>query len=200
MAHLIPRLCETCGNTFSVWPTRARRNKGARFCSVACWESRSVPTLIEAFWAHTIPCQHGLTCSQCCWTFRGKHRHGYGVVVWHQRNYYAHRIAWEIAHECSLPDYDTAHCIRHVCNNPGCVNASHLLYGTHQDNSYDKIAAGRLVYGEACYQAKLTVSAVQEARILRQQGWTWRQLAQRYGVTEMAVSNACRGKTWKHVP
>ena len=37
-------------------------------------------------------------------------------------------------------------------------------------------------------------------RGLRAQGWRVRDIAERFGTTPNAVSLACRGKTWKHVP
>lgn len=52
----------------------------------------------------------------------------------------AHRLVWEQAHGVTLtPDV----LIRHACDNPACINVTHLLAGTHADNVEDKMRRGR---------------------------------------------------------
>ncbi len=48
-------------------------------------------------------------------------------------------------------------------------------------------------------RARLDDAKVIEARRLWREGWSYVALAGRYGISECAVSYACRGKTWSHV-
>lgn len=49
-------------------------------------------------------------------------------------------------------------------------------------------------------KARISEVDVLSMRRLRAQGWRVRDIAERFGTTPNAVSHACRGKTWKHVP
>ena len=49
-------------------------------------------------------------------------------------------------------------------------------------------------------KARVSEVDVLSMRGLRAQGWRVRDIAERFGTTPNAVSLACRGKTWKHVP
>lgn len=51
----------------------------------------------------------------------------------------AHRVAWEIANG-PLP---AGMCVLHTCDNPACVEPSHLWMGTHHDNALDRSQKGR---------------------------------------------------------
>jgi hypothetical protein len=77
-----------------------------------------------------------------CWVWQGAVggllKHG---QVWNgEKVVYAHRVAWEIANGCPVPD---GLIVRHKCDNPPCVNPDHLLVGTMQDNTNDMISRGR---------------------------------------------------------
>lgn len=67
-----------------------------------------------------------------CWPWiAGKHRHGYGVIGIGDKTYLAHRISLQIA------TGEAGKVARHLCDNPPCVNPTHLLWGTHDDNMKD---------------------------------------------------------------
>lgn len=61
----------------------------------------------------------------CCW-FNGKKAR-------------AHRVAYSLRHG----DIPAGMYVCHTCDNPLCVNADHLVLGTHQDNMADAYAKGR---------------------------------------------------------
>jgi hypothetical protein len=86
----------------------------------------------------------------------------------------------------------------HSCNNPSCVNPSHLYDGTPQSNMDDKVRAGRASSfpGSSHPQAKLSEGQVEE--ILRS-SLSSAQLARDYQVSPQAISRIRRGKAWKCV-
>jgi hypothetical protein len=76
-----------------------------------------------------------------CWEWAGrKDKDGYGYLRVGSSQIRAHRFSYELTHG------PVNALIRHRCNNPGCVNAEHMLPGDHQDNMNDRMAAGNYTY------------------------------------------------------
>lgn len=76
---------------------------------------------------------------ESCWIWSGAfNKMGYGVVYHKGRMHMAHRIALHIQDTSAQME-----CACHKCDNPSCVNPSHLFWGTHKDNSNDKQKKGR---------------------------------------------------------
>ncbi len=76
-----------------------------------------------------------------CWIWVGvKNKFNYGQLKFYGTFEYAHRISyWLFKDFCkgnlfSSPEIK----IRHDCNNPSCVNPSHLRKGTHKENMEDR--------------------------------------------------------------
>lgn len=62
------------------------------------------------------------------------------LTKWHEgRAWLLHRLVWTEING-TIPD-DMVIC--HTCDNPPCINPSHLFLGTVQDNIDDKVAKGR---------------------------------------------------------
>lgn len=126
-----------------------------------------------------------------CWPWiGGKHRHGYGGVYVGKRHVKAHRLAWEVANQTSVP---SGMFVCHRCDNPSCVNPSHLFIGTAAENNADKAKKGRApqFFGTANPAARLTdeqVSAI--LADARQQ----RDIARAYGISQGSVSRIKNGK------
>lgn len=73
--------------------------------------------------------------------FNGNKPQGYHQLRAKGRLRYVHRLAYAEHH--NLEEGELPALIRHLCNNPRCVNPEHLKAGTHQDNANDRVAAGR---------------------------------------------------------
>lgn len=61
------------------------------------------------------------------------------------------------------------------------------------------IAGGGRSEGEDHGNAKLTADNVRELRWLYADGATLRQLAEKFGVSNVSIYNAVSGKTWRHL-
>lgn len=87
----------------------------------------------------------------------------------------------------------------HSCDNPVCVNPSHLRWGTYKDNFADAMTRNRLHRwngerkGERNPCAKLTAAKVAEIRKLDLPPSV---IAKIYGVTPSAITNIRSGKAW----
>jgi len=129
-----------------------------------------------------------------CWEWTGAKHRGYGVLGVNKKQVRAHRFSYQL-HFGDIPD---GLYVCHGCDNPGCVNPSHLWLGTSQDNTADKTAKGRAVrlVGLASPVAKLTADQV---RAIRSSSLTYREIAARYGLHYMTVGRIKRRETYRDV-
>ena len=75
-----------------------------------------------------------------CWEWNAhKNKKGYGVISVDGKPEYAHRISYMIFNG----KISEGLIIRHICDNPKCVNPNHLILGTHKDNMLDMMNRNR---------------------------------------------------------
>lgn len=74
-----------------------------------------------------------------CHFFIGCLSGGYGMIAYQGKSRLAHRVSWMV-HRGDIPNGID---VLHKCDNPQCVNVSHLSLGTHTDNMRDMQAKGR---------------------------------------------------------
>jgi hypothetical protein len=92
------------------------------------------------------------------------------------------------------PKHDAAHIDGNKANN----HWSNLRWATRAENEADKIRHGRSNRGERNGMAKLTNEQAANVVTEYAAGVTQAALAQRYGVTQGAISNIVRGKRRNH--
>lgn len=114
---------------------------------------------------------------------------------------FMHRYVYAVRHGLS---YDSLKglVVRHTCDNSRCINPEHLVLGTAQDNVADRVNRGRStrLFGVGHSNSKLTAEAVRDIRAEYRKGYTTQQqLADRYNVTVMSISNLLSGRTYKDV-
>ena len=136
-----------------------------------------------------------------CWLWQaGKTKDGYGVIWKAPKVLLAHRVAWELTYG-PIPEGLQ---ILHHCDNPACVNPTHLFIGTNYDNVCDSVSKGRRSSGENHPNALLTTARVSEIRkIYALKGnrctrdISQRKLAYQYGVNRRTIQNILSRKNWR---
>ena len=108
----------------------------------------------------------------------------------------AHRAAWRLM-RCDIP---REMFVLHRCDNPICVNPSHLFLGTQSENLKDMWAKGRgrpmPSHGEKHGMSKLTAKSVLE---IRESNLSAKEIASKFGVGTTTIYDIRKRKIWKHI-
>lgn len=196
--------CEECRKPFYAAPKQVARGNG-RWCSQPCFnasrKARPHKPLEERFWAHVVPDGDN------CWLWTAvRNNKGYGYLAEgapSRRRVLAHRASWEIHNGPIPPGMEVCH----RCDNPGCVNPSHLFVGSHAENLHDMLQKERhgsvthpnaALIGESHPMAKLSEDDVRNIRASWPQE-SQRSLARRYRVDRALIRKIVRRDLWKHV-
>lgn len=125
-----------------------------------------------------------------CWLWRGAcNDDGYGLFWYDHTSWLAHRFSY-ILHYTNVAD-DLY--VLHTCDNPACVNPTHLFLGTQHDNMLDMAKKKRHP------RHKLSVQAVAEIRKRAAAGETQSALAKEFGVCQQSVCQIVHNKCYKYV-
>jgi hypothetical protein len=130
-----------------------------------------------------------------CWNWQGNISiKGYGDIK-STRRWLAHRLSYHL-HFGPIPE---GVFVCHRCDNPACVNPSHLFLGTCADNVRDCVDKGRNSRGELRPASKLTADKVREMRHLYGEGVPTTRLAEQFGVVASTVVRIVFRRAWKHI-
>lgn len=136
-----------------------------------------------------------------CWEWHGyRQPSGYGRFGSgrHRTRMMAHRFALILSGRYPTEDRSFA---LHSCDNPACVNPSHLRWGSAAENTADMMARGRHNppknrCGSGNPYARLTEDLVRQ--ILRDRR-PQSQIAADFGVAQGTISHIKSNRSWRHV-
>jgi hypothetical protein len=129
-----------------------------------------------------------------CWSWDGASDSRYGQFFLNGKVHKAHRASWML-YNGNIPGGIR---VLHRCDNPMCVNPSHLFLGTLSDNTLDCVSKGRWnrPNGIKHYCARLTETKV---RFIRKSPRSCEDLSRKFSVSAQTIHEARTRKTWKHV-
>jgi hypothetical protein len=132
-----------------------------------------------------------------CWEWTGGHiTKGYGMFFVGFNNKGAHVVSYEI-HFGTVP---SGMYVCHNCDNPGCVNPSHLFIGTADDNNKDKVKKGRQAVGTKTKSSKITERDVMAIREMYSSGdFTQQAISDKFKIKRRQVSHIVRREHWRHI-
>ena len=131
-----------------------------------------------------------------CWIWTGGLTwDGYGKSSTCHGDQLAHRCAW-VKYVGKIPK---GLWVLHTCDNPACVNPKHLFLGTTQDNTRDMDRKGRRnpPCGERCNLHKLSIFEVRRIIQLSKEGFSQKELGERFNVDRRQISRILGGKRWR---
>jgi hypothetical protein len=150
----------------------------------------------ETFWDRVE--KHVIIDEKGCHLFTGCLNHdGYGRIGKDGKNVYVHREVFR-KHN---PEIEMTGVIMHSCDTPNCVNPEHLKHGTVADNIADMVAKGRRVTVKGSNQpdAKLHEDDIPAIRLRLQTNESCTTIGRDYNVSDSAIRNIEKGRTWTHV-
>jgi hypothetical protein len=142
---------------------------------------------IKEFWKRV---EHGAPAA--CWPWLGRKKGGKGAEAGYGRFFlgqgksiFAHRLAYFLFHGEFAEPFTC-----HSCDNPSCVNPSHLFKGTPRQNNQDRAAKGRGL-------RKLTWPQARAIKTLLGQGESKTSLAVKFGVCRKTILRIEAGITFR---
>jgi len=126
-----------------------------------------------------------------CWVWVGARTEaGYGLIYFNGALEYSHRLSLKFNGIEIPPRYHACH----KCDNPLCVNPSHLYAGSPQNNANDRVERDRHAYGEKHPNSKLSNEDILNMVQLYKNG-TWKiDIAKLYSVSPGHVSRILENK------
>jgi hypothetical protein len=149
-------------------------------------------------WVHSVVGNApNLNCGDADWPYKTNNT-GYGYMTFNGRKTQVHRVVLSLVTGVPL---SPENCALHACDRPICCNPKCLRWGTHQENTEDRVRRNRGVNGERVNTAKLTAEEVIEIRqLFADGGITQLELARGFGVAESTMGQIIHRKSWKHLP
>ena len=132
-----------------------------------------------------------------CWEWTAsRDTDGYGRIKVKRMTIRLPRLVYQLF----VGDLRGLQIVMHRCDNPPCVNPSHLRLGTTADNMADRNRKFRQAFGIRLGSSKLNDGLVLALRRRYSAGEGSPKLAREVGVSTSTMQNVLFGRTWAHVP
>lgn len=148
-----------------------------------------------------------------CWPWVGNcNENGYGTFYFRGKTWKAHRASYAIF--CG--EIPSGLFVCHHCDNPPCVNPSHLFLGHANVNMKDMVRKGRAGHlissdqrhfktgrapnGELASGHKLSEADAKDIIRSAASGALTSDIAYHYQIQRSTVQRILRGETWSHLP
>ena len=121
----------------------------------------------------------------------------YGMFWFDGKRQGAHRVSWSMHNGREVPEGSL---VLHKCDNPLCVNPSHLFLGSQKDNMQDMVKKGRKAVraGKDNFLTKLKDAEVIRIKGLLKEGkLTQKAIAAVFGCDQSTVCRINQGFTWR---
>ena len=129
-----------------------------------------------------------------CWLWLGSiDKDGYGIFWFKGKKHRAHRRMYEVHNKIHINE---SHVACHKCDNPACVNPSHIFIGTTKDNAQDALKKHRHFVGSKNGRSKLSED---EALFILTCGLSTSFLMDNFSVSKATINMIKRGRTWRHL-
>ena len=104
-----------------------------------------------------------------------------------------HRVAWMLKHGAIASGL----LVCHKCDNPACIQTSHLFLGTDLENQRDSINKGRArkARGQRNGKVRLSDKDVSRIRQMRMAGLMYREISALVKTPVSTIGGICRGRT-----
>lgn len=204
-ASTVEVVCESCGKAYTIDRKSLRRRKH-RACSLQCARRlrRSYPRnvrrpcgpVLERFWSKVL-----VSGPDDCWLWTGMTggSNHYGVFsLGRGARERAHRFSYALAHS-GIPD---GMVVCHSCDNPRCVNPSHLYADTQRANMLDCVSKNRFPYlsrRATRPHTKLNPADILAIRQDHANGIATRALARAYAVDRKTIYEIVHRIIWRDV-
>lgn len=153
---------------------------------------KTVLQIQRTFWGRVEYSESG------CWKWIGSiDGNGRGCMNVYSKLWIAPRLAFLFAYGSLCLSLKVCH----SCDNPLCVNPSHLWQGTSQDNMDDMVAKRRGTHGAKNCKAKLSdedVLAIMDRKPTGKEGFHV-GLAKEFGVSYSTIARIRNGSLWTHL-
>lgn len=135
-----------------------------------------------------------------CWNWNGtKDPDGYGQITVLGNTMRTHRLKYCLTESIVLTK---GLCVCHSCDNPSCLNPSHLWVGTTMDNTADRNAKQRTEgpgKGINHPNTSFTEADILTIRTTPINKGTVTNLAKFYGVHAETIRAILKRRSWKHI-